>query len=346
MKKYDYSFLKTSIPGNIFGLSNILTDLKAKEGFRKIQSEKAFEALRKKAIVESVKGSNAIEGIVTTDSRLNEIVAGSKAISHSEKEISGYRDALNYIHSNYGECDLSEEFIKALHRFITAENAPDEAGHYKNRDNLIMEYNADGTRRIRFKPVSFKETENAMEQLILAYIDARQDPDIPDLLLIPCVILDFLCIHPFNDGNGRVSRLLSVFLLYNHGYDIGRYISVESKINEYKEAYYNALESSSENWHANKNDYIPFITYFLQILYKCYKELDDSFMDIALKKAKKSERIEAVVMNAVVPVSKAEIASKLPDIAITSVEKTLSDLTKAGKIKKIGTYKNARYFKA
>ena len=345
MKKFDYSFLKNSIPGNLVGISNIVFSLKTKEDMRKAENKEAFESLRKSAIIKSIKSSNAIEGIVTTDTRIKDIIDGKPPITHDEKEISGYKDALALIHSEYNTLDFDIELICRFHKLLVGEVSPSEGGKFKSRDNLIMEYNSDGTRRIRFRPVPFSETEKAIEQLILAYMDARQDAEIPDLFLIQCVILDFLCIHPFTDGNGRISRLLTVLLLYLHGYDIGRYISLEGMINEYKESYYDALEKSSENWHKNENDYAPFILSFLQIVYRCYKELDEQFMNSAIKKAKKSERIEAVVMNAIVPISKSEIADRFPDISIKTIEYALSNMLKNGKIMKIGTYKNARYYK-
>lgn len=345
MKRYDYSFLKENLSANILSISNIIVDLNKKEEFRKLQYEDTFEKLRKRAMIESVKGSNAIEGIVTTEDRIRDIVNGALPVTHDELEISGYKDALSLIHNEYEHLDLTEETVLLFHKMIEIGTDPKEAGKYKSRNNLIMEYLPDGNRSIRFKPVAAGETKNAMEQLVLAYYDARQDSDIPALLLIPCVIVDFLCIHPFLDGNGRVSRLLTVLLLYIAGYDIGRYISLEGQINKYKEAYYGALEKSSEGWHENENDYVPFILNFLQILYRCFKDLDDSFMEISLKKAKKSERVEAVLTNAIVPVSKADILEKVPDISVKTVELVLSKLLKEDKIRKIGTYRDARYMK-
>lgn len=345
MKTFDYCFLKKEIPSNILQISNIIADLKAKEEFRKLQYQETFETLRKKAIVESVKGSNAIEGIVTTDERIRDIVDGAVPLTHDELEISGYKDALHLIHKNYQELDVEEKTILLFHEMIVKETAPAEAGKYKTRDNLIMEYLPDGSRRIRFKPISAKDTKNAMEQLLLAYYDARQDSEILELLLIPCVVIDFLSIHPFLDGNGRISRLLTVLLLYIAGYDIGRFVSLEGQINQYKEAYYDALEKSSKGWHENKNDYVPFIVYFLQILYRCFKDLDEAFMEISLKKAKKAERVEAVLMSAIVPISKRDILEKVSDVSVKTVELTLRKLLEEGKIKKIGTYKDARYMR-
>lgn len=345
MHRFDYSFLKKSVPGNIVGLTNIISDLRTKEEFRKLQYSETFEILRHKAIVESVKGSNAIEGIVTTDARIKDIVDGASPVTHEEMEISGYKNALNLIHTEHTTIDVNEETILSFHRMLLAQTNPREAGHYKTSDNFIMEIGPDGSRRVRFIPVSAKRVNADMEQLLLAYYEARQDSEISPLLLIPCFILDFLCIHPFMDGNGRISRLLTVLLLYLSGYDIVRYISYEGQIDKYKDSYYEVLKTSSDKWHENENNYVPFIVYFLQVLYKCFKDLDESFTDISLKKAKKSKRVESILMGAIVPVSKQDIIAKLPDVSVKTVELVLGKMLKDKKIKKIGTYKDARYIR-
>jgi Fic family protein len=272
-------------------------------------------------------------------------VAGAAPVTHDEKEISGYKDVLNLIHTEHENLDVTRDAILMFHRMMEESVNPAEAGRFKSRDNLIMEYQSDGSRRVRFSPVKASETEKAVEQLLLAYYDARQDMEIPVLFLIPCFIVDFLCIHPFLDGNGRVSRLLTVLMLYIAGYDIGKYISVENQINRCKESYYSALEQSSAGWHENKNDYTPFIINFLQIVYRCFRVLDESFMDISLKKAKKSERVEAVLMGAIAPVSKADIKEKLPDVSVKTIELVLGRMLKDEKIEKIGSYRDARYMK-
>lgn len=345
MRKYDYSFLKKNIPSNIVGLAEIIADLKGKEEFRKLQYPETFESLKNKAIIESVKGSNAIEGIVTTDSRIRDLVAGAVPVTHDELEISGYKDALSLIHMEHEHLDVEEDVICMFHKMIEEHTNSDTAGKYKKNNNYIMEYGQDGTRRVRFKPVSAIETKAAMEQMLLSFYEARQDSEIPSLLLIPCVIVDFLCIHPFSDGNGRVSRLLTVLLLYSFGYDIVRYISFEGQVNKYKENYYSALEQSSVLWHEGKNDYVPFMINFLQILYRCFKDLDESFMEISLKRAKKSERVESILLGAIVPVSKQDIIEKLPDVSVKTIELVLGKMVRENKITKIGTYKDARYIR-
>lgn len=345
MRRYDYTFLINQIPGNIVGLTDIIADLKSKEEFRKLQYSEAFERLRQKAIIESVKGSNAIEGIVTTDDRIRDIINGSTPVTHDELEISGYKDALNTIHMNHENMDIDEDVIRMFHRMIEESVNASNAGEYKKTPNFIMEYGPDGSRRVRFKPISPANVSENMEQLILAYYDARQNSEISPLLLIPCYILDFLCIHPFTDGNGRVSRLLTILLLYLSGYDIVRYVSYEGQVNKYKASYYESLEQSSSRWHENKNDYVPVIINFLQIIYRCFKDLDESFTDISLKKAKKSERVENILLGAIVPISKQDIVEKVPDISVKTIELVLSKMLKDNKIKKIGTYKDARYMR-
>ena len=345
MRRYDYTFLINQIPGNIVGLTDIIADLKSKEEFRKLQYSETFERLRQKAIIESVKGSNAIEGIVTTDDRIRDIINGSTPVTHDELEISGYKDALNTIHMNHENMDIDEDVIRMFHRMIEESVNAATAGEYKKTPNFIMEYGPDGSRRVRFKPISPANVSENMEQLVLAYYDARQNSEISPLLLIPCFILDFLCIHPFTDGNGRVSRLLTVLLLYLSGYDIVRYVSYEGQVNKYKASYYESLEQSSRGWHENKNDYVPVIINFLQIIYRCFKDLDESFTDISLKKAKKSERVESILLGAIVPISKQDIAEKVPDISVKTIELVLSKMLKDNKIKKIGTYKDARYMR-
>jgi len=312
---------------------------------RKGVNKDIFSALESVARIQSVKGSNAIEGIIITDERLEKIVNGSSApLSHDEEEIAGYRDVLDMINKDHGKYDINENNILNMHRMMLSHTRTG-GGTYKERNNQIISEDAEGVRNLVFAPVSCEETPGSMEQLILAYIDARDDSGIDPVLLIPCFILDFLCIHPFIDGNGRVSRLLSLLMMYKDGIDVGRYISFESQINKHKKNYYEALRRSSKDWHTGDNDYIPFIENFIFTLYTCYKELDMRFNVVGDKKVNKSNRIEAAVMNSFGPISKRDIKELLPDISITTIEAKLSELLKSGKIKKIGSYVDAEYIR-
>lgn len=344
MRRFDYSFIKSlRISTGTMGLTNKIELFRFKEEERKKDNIDVFSALESIARVQSVKGSNAIEGIVTTDKRIKEIVDGNSApLNHDEEEIAGYRDVLDRIHADRRPLNITEGTILEMHRMMMSYSEK-EGGKYKTADNLIVSTDQNGMRKIIFEPTSSEETPASMEQLILAYIDARQDSGIDPVILIPCFILDFLCIHPFMDGNGRVSRLLSLLLMYNSGIDAGKYISFEGQINKHKDIYYKALNRSSQDWHTNSNDYVPFIENFVFILYTCYKELDERFTVVEDKKVNKSNRIEAAVLKNLGSISKAEIMELLPDISVTTIEIKLAELIRDGKIEKIGNYKNARY---
>ncbi len=347
MRKFDYLFLNNGLlPANLINLTSSIASLKTMAGVRKEEYTKIFTELEAVAKIQSVKSSNAIEGIVTSDERIAAIVNGSSApLNHTEGEIAGYRDALNAVHLQYEHLDIRQADILRLHETMMQIAGYEYGGQYKTGDNYIIEENADGTRKVRFRPIPANQTAEAMEQLELAYMEARNDANINQLLLIPCVILDFLCIHPFRDGNGRMSRLLSLLLLYKNGYDAGKYVSFEEQINNYKAFYYEALQESSVGWHENQNSYVPFIENFLSMLYMCYKELDKRFAVVQGKKITKTARIEATVLNSLVPISKFEICEILPDVSPSTVEAVLGKMVKDGQIKKIGQSKMTRYIR-
>ena len=345
MRRFDYSFLDNGLlPANLLNLTTSISELKTMAKVRKDEHQQIFTELEAVAKIQSIKSSNAIEGIVTSDQRIAEIVNQNSApLNHNEAEIMGYRDALNEIHMGHDFIDFRGSDILRLHSIMMSAAGYEYGGRYKTDDNVILETAADGTRRVRFRPTSARETAAAMEQLELAYLDARSNANINQLLLIPCVILDFLCIHPFRDGNGRMSRLLSLLLLYKNGYDAGKYVSFEEQINNYKAFYYEALRESSEGWHTNENNYMPFIENFLSTLYMCYKELDKRFAVVNGKKITKKARIEATILNSLTPVSKADICKILPDVSPTTVEAVLGSMVKSGTIRKIGSARNIRY---
>ena len=348
MRRFDYSFLDNGLlPAKLINLTSSIASLKTMAGVRKEEYSRVFTELEAVAKIQSIKSSNAIEGIVTSDERIAEIVNRSSAPrNHNEAEIAGYRDALNVIHTGYEHMDFRQQDILQMHEMLMSVAGYEYGGKYKTDDNVILEEDADGNRRVRFRPTSAGETPKAMEQLELAYLAARDDANINRLLLIPCVILDFLCIHPFRDGNGRMSRLLSLLLLYKNGYDAGKYVSFEEQINNYKAFYYEALRQSSVGWSENQNDYFPFIENFLSMLYMCYKELDMRFAVVHGNKITKKARIEATVLNSLTPLSKAEICRILPDVSPTTVEAVLGAMVKSGSIKRIGAARATRYIRA
>ena len=326
MRRFDYTFLRNGLlPANLVNITSTISALRTKAEFRRDDHMKVFTELEAIAKIQSIKSSNAIEGIVTSDDRIEKIVRENSApLNHTEAEIAGYRDALNQVHQNHGSLEFCQRDILKLHE-------------------LMMDLS--GNRRVRFRPTPAAETAAAMEQLELAYMVARDDAAINQLLLIPCVILDFLCIHPFKDGNGRLSRLLSLLLLYKNGYDAGKYVSFEGQINQYKAFYYETLQESSKGWETNENDYFPFVENFLTMLYLCYKDLDKKFAVVHGKKVTKKNRIEETVLNSLIPISKGEICQIHPDISPTTVEAVLGAMVKGGQIRKIGKGRVTKYLK-
>ena len=321
MKIYDYSFLENGLlPAGLINIASAISELRERENGRKDNFSEIFTKLESIAKVQSVKGSNEIEGIITSDQRVNEIVNQNSApLNHNEQEIAGYRDALKLVHDNYINLDIRERDIQNLHE-------------------IMLSYSP-------VNGVEASETKNAMEQLILAFMDARSNYSINQLLLIPCFILDFLCIHPFADGNGRMSRLLSLLLLYKNGFDAGKYISFEEQINLSKAAYYQSLKDSSDGWHENKNSYFPFMENFVTTLLFCYKELDKRFAVVGSTKVTKRKRIEATVLGSLLPISKKEICYILPDVSPTTVEAVLSEMIKNELVEKIGSARNTKYIR-
>ncbi|WP_352402130.1 Fic family protein [Synergistes jonesii] len=347
MRKFDYSFLDNGLlPASLINLAVGIANLKTMAGIWKEGYVRIFTELEAIAKVQSVKSSNAIEGIIASDERIAAIVNQNSApLNHNEAEVAGYRDALNEIHLGYEHINFRQGDILRLHETLLSIAGYEYGGRYKTDDNVILEVDAAGKRKVRFSPTPASETEAAMEQLELAYLDACGNTGINQLLLIPCVILDFLCIHPFRDGNGRMSRLLSLLLLYKNGYDVVKYVSFEEQINNHKGFYYETLKQSSDGWHTNENSYFPFIENFLSTLYICYKELDKRFAVVHGNKITKKARIEASVLNSLTPISKAEICKILPDVSPTTVEAVLGAMIKEGTIKRIGAGRASRYIR-
>jgi len=296
------------------------------------------------AKIQSTEASNKIEGIVTTEARLKEIVQQkAEPRSRSEKEIAGYRDVLTTIHENYDYITPRANVILQLHRDLYAYSPSSIGGNYKNADNIIQETDAKGNKKVRFQPLPAFETPEAIERLCDTFIEEVNKGEIDPLLLIPMFVLDFLCIHPFNDGNGRMSRLLTLLLLYRSGYIVGKYISIEMLIEKTKDTYYDVLQQSGVGWHESQNDYLPFVEYYLGIVLNAYREFSSRVELLATKGLSKTDRVQAVIENKLGKITKKEIMDRCPDISQTTVEKALSDLVKQGIILKIGGGRYTQY---
>ena len=303
-------------------------------------------ALLEVAKIQSTGASNRIEGIYTTDERLNALVQEkAKPRNRNEEEISGYRDVLATIHESYEYIAPRPNNILQLHRDLYSFSSSAVGGVYKNSDNIIAEKHADGMETVRFRPVPAFQTADAMLNLCTRFNDAIEVGTYDPLLLMPVFILDFLCIHPFNDGNGRMSRLLTLLLLYRAGFIVGKYISIEMLIEKSKDSYYEALQASSRNWHENGNDYLPFLKYMLGVVVKAYNEFEDRVEHLRHRKMSKAERIKDLIEKTPGKISKKEIAQACPDISVTTIERTLAELIASGFIEKVGVGRSTAYVK-
>lgn len=298
------------------------------------------------AKIQSTGASNRIEGILTTDKRLEEIVREkSEPRNRSEQEIAGYREVLATIHESYEHIIPRSNIILQLHRDLYSYSKSFIGGVYKNSDNVIAEIDAAGSQKTRFTPVPAFQTPEAMKIMCDEFLVEMERNEIDTLILIPMFILDFLCIHPFNDGNGRLSRLLTLLLFYKSGYIVGKYISLEMLIEKTKETYYQALQASSTGWHENENRYEPFVKYSLGILLKAFHEFENRIEHLRYRKMSKPDRIKAVIDRNVGKITKKEIMKYCPDISKVTVERTLTSLVKIGYILKIGAGAATAYIK-
>ena len=296
-----------------------------------------LKTLLEVALIQSTGASNRIEGIYTTDKRLEELVRQkAEPRNRSEQEISGYREVLATIHESYEYINPRPNIILQLYRDLYSYSGGNAGGNYKNSDNVIAETDAEGHQKARFIPVPAFQTPEAMNELCTNFLEAWEADRIDKLILIPMFILDFLCIHPFNDGNGRMSRLLTLLLFYKAGYIVGKYVSIEMLIEKTKETYYEALQESSNGWHENENRYEPFVKYYLGIILKAYSEFEGRVEHLKNRSLSKPDRIKAVIDNKVGKITKKEIMELCPDISKVTVERTLTELVKSGYIAKVG----------
>lgn len=303
-----------------------------------------LKTLLEVALIQSTGASNRIEGIFTSDKRLEELVSQkAEPRNRSEQEIAGYREVLTTIHESYEYINPRPNTILQLHRDLYSYSQESAGGSYKNSDNVIAETDAEGHQKARFVPIPAFQTAEAMEELCTQFIEAWETDCIDKLVLIPMFILDFLCIHPFNDGNGRMSRLLTLLLFYKAGYIVGKYVSMEMLIEKTKETYYEVLQTSSNGWHEGENRYEPFVKYYLGIILKAYNEFESRVEHLKHRSLSKPDRIKKVIDNKVGKITKKEIMELCPDISKVTVERTLTDLVKSGYIAKVGAGPSTGY---
>lgn len=362
VRQFDYSKFDNYMWDNeILGYLAQIHEHKGRQELFTRQKPVELEKLIEVAKVQSVESSNRIEGIITTSTRIGQIVREKTAPKNrDEKEIAGYRDVLNTIHESHDYISVTGNIILQLHRDLTKYSESGLGGKYKITQNYLKETRPDGTEFIRFTPVAPYETAPCIEAICENYRLSVEAQKVDPLLLIPVFIHDFLCIHPFNDGNGRMSRLLTLLLLYRNGYEVGKFISVEKHIEKTKDAYYDALEEASKNWHEGNNNPTPFIKYMLGVILACYREFEDrvkaigkiSVVEIKNGKAKtvtvKSKAYDIVktaVDSRIGKFTKKEIANICPSISEKTVEAALGKLVREDYIERHGTGRNSFYAK-
>lgn len=345
MRNFDYSKKwEMLLTPEIVALLMQIHEFKGKQSLFIEAKPDTLTQLVEIAKIQSTEASNKIEGIYTSDDRLKAIVKDKTTPkTRNEREIAGYRDVLNTIHENYDYISVRPNMILQLHRDLYKFEGYNIGGKYKASDNIIEEEDEQGNKSVRFNPVPAWETPEAIESLCNEFNKAIGAQIVDPLLLIPMFVLDFLCIHPFSDGNGRMSRLLTLLMLYKAGYIVGKYISIEHLIEKTKESYYECLHESSISWHEDNNDYVPFVQYMLGIVVAAYRDFSDRVETLTTSRFTKTERIEELIKNTYGEITKAQIMEMCPDISRITVERTLSDLIKSERIIKISGGRYTKY---
>lgn len=345
MRDFDFkkNYSRLLAPETV-SLLALIHEFKGKQLSYKDADPDVMKELVEIAKIQSTDASNRIEGIITTDERLNKLVREkTRPKGRTEQEIAGYRDVLKTIHENYDYIPIKPNYILQLHGDLYKYSGRSTGGHYKSSDNVIEEERPDGIKIKRFIPVSAWETPEATERLCAVFNEAWDSGGMDQLLLIPVFIFDFLCVHPFSDGNGRMARLLMLLLLYKAGYEVGRYISIEKLINDSRETYYETLADSSDGWHEGRNDYTPFVQYLLGIIAAAYRDLDERIGTVADRSKSKPDRVRELIKSTLGPITKAEIMHQCGDISQVTVQRALADLLKNGEILKISGGRYTKY---
>lgn len=310
------------------------------------QSPQELEKLVEIAKVQSTEASNAIEGIITTSTRIKQLVEEKTTPRNlDEQEIAGYRDVLTIIHESFDAIPISRNYILQLHKILYSHMNNPMGGRTKNVQNYISATYPDGHTETLFTPLSPFETPGALDAICEEYNRVIGNMEVEPLIAIAVFIHDFLCIHPFNDGNGRMSRLLTTLLLYRNGFYVGKYISLEAKIAKHKDLYYSALSASQHGWHQGTEDAVPFIKYLLGTILAAYKDFEERFALIETKLSA-LEMVRRASMNKIGRFHKQDIRELCPTLSDSSIEKAFRDLISLGEIKKEGKGKGTRYYRA
>lgn len=344
MKTFNYASLANKAwSSDVVALIAQVHEYKGRQEMFLAQKPAALDKLTEIAKIQSTEASNKIEGIVTTDARIRQLCEEKVAPkTRDEEEISGYRDALKTIHENYEYISVTSGYILQLHKILYGYSAKSIGGRFKNVQNYISEIRSDGTAVTRFTPLAPYETPGAIDDLCENYNKAIDSGAVDPLILIPTFISDFLCIHPFNDGNGRMSRLLTTLLLYRSGYVVGRYVSLESKIEKTKETYYDVLKDVSAGWYEDDNDNTPFIKYLLGVVLSAYRDFE-SRISLVDSKLSSIELVRNAVNKQIGKFTKRGIMELCPSLEKSSVGASLKALVEFGEISMQGSGKNTFY---
>lgn len=346
MRTFNYSAIRDYLwDSEILGLIAAIYKEAGKQELYLKQRPEELEKLIEIAKIQSTEASNAIEGIVTTSTRIKQLVEEKTTPKNrDEQEIAGYRDVLNIIHENFDVIPISQNYILQLHKILYSHMNNFMAGKTKNVQNYISATYSDGHVQVLFTPMAPCETPEAIDKICEEYNLAIGNMELEPLILIPVFIHDFLCIHPFNDGNGRMSRLLTTLLLYRNGFYVGRYISLEGKIAKNKDLYYDALSRSQDGWHEGTEDIIPFIKYMLGIILAAYKDFEDR-MDLIGVKLSALEIVRRASKNKLGRFNKQDIRELCPNLSDSSIEGALRKMLSSGELKREGKGKNTCYFR-
>lgn len=346
MRTFNYSAIKDQKwDSEILGLVAAIYKYAGKQELYLKQKPHELEKLVEIAKIQSTEASNAIEGIVTTNTRIRQIVEEKTAPrNRDEQEIAGYRDVLSVIHESFDAIPITKNYILQIHKTLYSHMNNPLAGQTKTVQNYISATYPDGHRETVFTPLAPFETPDALEKICGEYSRVIGNFEVEPLIIIPIFIHDFLCIHPFNDGNGRMSRLLTTLLLNRSGFNVGKYISLEAKIAKNKDLYYDALRRSQDGWHEGSEDVVPFIKYLLGTILAAYKDFEDRF-SIVEEKLPAVEIVRKATLTKIGKFTKRDIIELCPSLSLSSVEGSLRKLVQAGEIKREGVGKGTFYYR-